>query len=108
MNTMTLRQHVVIKIAPAIVLILLLLIGYTQFTARNQAIEQAHATAAAIANMEATPIQNLLSDSHGRAATLAGINRMLYESGTVTREQVHDVLRASLEAAPNIAGMAVV
>ena len=108
MNTMTLRQHVVIKIAPAIVLILLLLIGYTQYTARTQAIEQAHATAAAIANTEATPIQTLLSDSHGRAATLAGINRMLYESGTVTREQVHDVLRASLEAAPNVAGMAAV
>ena len=103
---MTLKKHLVVKLAPVIVLILTLIAGYTQYTARNQAVEHAYVTANGIAGKESTAIQTTLAEALGRTEALAAMNRLVFESGEASRERISAIVRASLEAAPNLAGMA--
>ncbi|SHN61290.1 methyl-accepting chemotaxis protein [Desulfovibrio litoralis] len=102
---MTLKQQLIIKLTPVILLLLLFITIYTQYTARNQAVQNAYLRANSIAAEESTHIQQIVSEALGRTEDMAAMNRLEYNSGKVSREQIMNIVHASFEAAPKLAGM---
>ena len=105
---MPIKTRLIILIAPIIVILLGLLTFYTQYTAREQALQHAYSIARSIAGEESTAIQTEIMMARGYSESLAASSLFLRSSGLADRKNMKELVRAAVEAAPSFAGMAAV
>ena len=105
---MPIKTRLIVLIAPIIVVLLGLLTLYTQYTARDQALQHAHTIARSIGGEESTVIQTEIMLARGYSESLAASSLFLRRTGNVDRLAMKELVRSALDAAPSFAGMAAV
>ncbi len=92
-------------LAPVIIVLLLLLTGYTQYTSRQLSLSQASAVARGIAAEESATIQQQMVLARGNSETTAAAALALRAGGAADRESIKNLMHAALESQPSFAGV---
>ena len=103
--TMPIKHRLILTLSPVIVVLLILITAYTQYTARLTAHELARATSSAISERESTEIQTLVAQARGSTEMLASTFAKMLNDGILTREAVRDYLGAAVRSEKMLAGM---
>ncbi|MDR1360234.1 MAG: methyl-accepting chemotaxis protein [Deltaproteobacteria bacterium] len=102
---MPIKKNLIIKLAPLIIVLLVLLTAYSQYEARKTANSLAHETAARIAHKESALIKSVAEHAAGATETLASTFGRMAEDGSITRTLVRDYLGQATLSQKNLAGM---